>query len=345
MAGNLITDRVKQLVRMRGPLIPSQISKEIGTNILMASAILSELASKNDVKISSVKVGGTPLYYVPGQESKLQNYLSSLHQKEKEAFEQLKTNGVMADTSQDPATRVALRQIKDFAKPLEANINGEPYLFWKWYLLTNEVAEVQIKKIMGLDEAQEQKAGQESQEQQQNQPSAVIEPVVSSEMQTKTQVQMQAQQTLSQPELQPTPHTVTQQAETINPSPLPVPATVQQLRPQKPGVKKPVAAPATEFTKTVTDFLGKNSVEVESTATASRSELEYVVLLPSPVGKLRYYCIAKNKKTCTDTDISSALIKGQLHKLPVLLLTKGELSKKAQELLSKEIGSIVVKKI
>src|SRR3989338_11307235 len=90
MAANLITDRVKQLVRLRGPLIPSQISKEIGTNILMASAILSELASKNDVKISSVKVGGTPLYYVPGQEAKLQNYLASMPQKEQEAFEQLK---------------------------------------------------------------------------------------------------------------------------------------------------------------------------------------------------------------------------------------------------------------
>ena len=212
MAGNLITDRVKQLVRMRGPVIPSQISKEIGTNILMASAILSELASKNDVKISSVKFGGTPLYYVPGQEPKLQNYLTSLAQKEREAFEQLKSNGVLSDTSLDPATRVALRQIKDFAKPLDVSINGEAYLFWKWYLLANEEAEVHIKKIMGLTEVEEQHPHQELEH-----PAAamatVIEPVIGTEMQAKTQTQ----QTLSQPALQEVGQPITQHAEKINP--------------------------------------------------------------------------------------------------------------------------------
>lgn len=345
MAGNLITDRVKQLVRMRGPVIPSQISKEIGTNILMASAILSELASKNDVKISSVKFGGTPLYYVVGQEPKLQNYIASLPQKEKEAFEMLKVTGVLRDSDLDPALRVALRQIKDFAKPLEASINGVPYLFWKWYLMANEEAEVQIKKIMGLEEAQEQQPQQELQEQQLNQPAAMIEPILGSEMQTKIQTQMHAQQTLSQPMPQSTPNTVNPRAETINPSTSPDAASLQQLRPQKPSMKKHAVAATPEFTKTVADFFGKSNIEVESTASASRSELEYVVLLPSPVGKLRYYCIAKNKKTCSDTDISSAIVQGQLKKLPVLLLTKGELSKKAQALLSKEIGAIVVKKI
>src|SRR3989344_2335038 len=340
MSGMLITDRVKQLVRLRGPLIPSQISKEIGTNILMASAILSELASKNDVKISSVKVGGTPLYYVPGQESKLQNYLTSLHQKEKEAFEQLKLEGVLRDSELEPAIRVALRQIKDFAKPLEANISGEVYLFWKWYLLTNDEAEVQIKKIMGLEEAEQQQPKQEMQEQLQQ--AAVIEPVAHSEIVTETPVPMHAQASLSRQMPLPIQYAATQQAETVNPAPQ---AAVAQLQPSKPLQKKPIIVPTTEFTESITDFLGKSDIEIESTASASRAVLEYVVLLPSPVGKLRYYCIAKNKKTCTDTDISSALIKGQLNKLPVLLLTKGALSKKAQELLSKEIGSIVVKKI
>ena len=340
MSGMLITDRVKQLVRLRGPLIPSQISKEIGTNILMASAILSELASKNDVKISSVKVGGTPLYYVPGQESKLQNYIASLHQKEKEAFEQLKLDGVLRDSELEPAIRVALRQIKDFAKPLEANIEGEVYLFWKWYLLTNDAAEVQIKKIMGLEEPVQQQPKQEMQEQLQ--PAAVMGLAAGSEIRAEAQAQLQAQVALSRQMPQPIQHTETQLAEAVNPAPQ---AAVAQLQPSKLLQKKPVVVPTTEFTVTINDFLGKSNIEIESTASASRSEMEYVVLLPSPVGKLRYYCIAKNKKTCTDTDISSALIKGQLNKLPVLLLTQGVLSKKAQEMLSKEIGSIVVKKI
>src|SRR3989338_9100838 len=176
MTGNLITDRVKQLVRMRGPLIPSQISKEIGTNILMASAILSELSSKGEVKISNVKVGGTPLYYVQGQEQKLQNYTSNMHQKEKEAYELLKERGVLKDTILEPVIRVALRQIKDFAKPIEVNTDGNIELFWKWYLLSNEEAEHSIKKMLGFEEEKAAPAAY-----QQAKPGLMIEPVAGTE--------------------------------------------------------------------------------------------------------------------------------------------------------------------
>ncbi|MBI3036307.1 hypothetical protein HYY73_00920 [Candidatus Woesearchaeota archaeon] len=322
MTGSLITDRVKQLVRMRGPVIPSQISKEIGTNILMASAILSELASKNDVKISSVKFGGTPLYYVVGQEPKLQNYIAGLPQKEKEAFELLKANGVLRDHSMEPATRFALRQIKDFAKPLEVNINGETEIFWKWYMLANEDAKTAIKKIMGVVEETQPK----------------IEAVVGTSAQEEKPFIAQT----TQPQYPPIQPLQQQTILTTQPQVLPQPQPKKQIRTTS---QKTAAAATSEFSKTLADFFAKSNIEIESSDLSSKSEAKYTVLLPSPVGKLRYCCIAKNKKTCTDTDISSALVQGQLKKLPVLLLTNGELSKKAHELLSKEIGAIVVKKI
>lgn len=355
MAGNLITDRVKQLVRMRGPVIPSQISKEIGTNILMASAILSELASKNDVKISSVKVGGTPLYYVPGQEAKLQNYLTSLHQKEKEAFEELKVNGVLRDSELDPATRVALRQLKDFAKPLNASIDGESLLFWKWYLLPNEEAEPAIKRMLGLADAQVESVSTGPSRKSGNspiaqsaaaelRPSATWEKATANE-QTTAATTEQVAGTDAQQKMQVPPQPLQTAQATLQQTIAQAPPQVQVALQIKPARKKAPAAVGTDFAGLIADFFSANSIEVESSTAASRSEAQHVVLVPSPVGKLRYYCIAKNKKTCTDSDISSAIVHGQLKKLPVLLLTKGELSKKAQELLSKEIGAVVVKKI
>lgn len=316
----LITDRVKQLVRMRGPVIPSQISKEIGTNILMASAILSELASKNDVRISSIKFGGTPLYYVPGQEPKLLNYLASLPPKEREALEQLKSGGVLLDTGLDPATRFAMRQIKDFAKPLEVSIDGESQLFWKWYLLPNEEAEAAIKKTLGLTE----ETGTKEQP-----PTATIEPVID----TQTNITQQPTLPAAKPAMQ-------QPVQTALPS-----SEIPKPQARKAASPKAPAPAALEFAKAANEFFAKNSIDVESERILSKSEAEYTIILPSPVGKLRYYCIARNKKTCTDSDISSAIVQGQLKKLPVLLLTKGELTKKAQQLLSKEIGAIVIKKI
>ncbi len=297
MVGSLITERVRQLVRMRGPVIPSQISKEIGTNILMASAILSELTSSSDVKISSVKVGGTPLYYVSGQESKLQNYIASLPQKEREAFEQLKTAGVLKDSNLEPAIRVALRQIKDFSKPIEANINGQIELFWKWYLLTNEEAEGAIKKMLGMDEPR---------------PEPVQQPI---QTQVQAELEPRQEQLLAQP---------------------------MHKSESKQKARKQVSS--ANFSSEVDLFFSRNSIEAESADVTSKSEAEYVVLIPSPIGKLRYYCMVKSKKTCTDSDISSAIVAGQLRKMPVLLLIKGELSRKAKELLAKDIGSIKIQK-
>ncbi len=340
MVGSLITDRVKQLVRMRGPLIPSQISKEIGTNILMASAILSELSSKNDVKISSVKIGGSPLYYVQGQEPKLQNYLGSLHQKEKEAFEQLKTSGVLKDRSLEPVIRVALRQIKDFAKPIEASMDGNVELFWKWYLLSNEEAEAAIKNMLVLKEGKSAGAAQLQQQILQIEPVAGTETpaiaAISSPLAQSIQQQIQQQLRPQQPQMAQSP---LQQATAT------LVKETSQTQTKKLIRQKTALPTTTEFTKIINEFFATGWIEVESQALSKKSESEYVVLLPSPVLKLRYYLIAKNKKTCTDSDISSAIVQGQLKKLPVLLLTRGELSKKAQELLAKEIGAIVVKKI
>ena len=52
-------------IKTKGPVIPNDIAKVIETNILFASAHLSELVSSNKLKISNTKIGGTPVYYLP----------------------------------------------------------------------------------------------------------------------------------------------------------------------------------------------------------------------------------------------------------------------------------------
>ncbi|MDP7457796.1 MAG: hypothetical protein QGH47_03650, partial [Candidatus Woesearchaeota archaeon] len=141
---------ILEFIKIRGPIIPIQAAKEIGTNILMASAMLSELSAKGSVKVSSIKVGGTPLYYTPGQEIKLQSYLKYLNDKQKVAYEKLKQQKILLDTKLEPVMRQALRQIKDFAKPLEVTSNQETSLFWKWYLLPNDEATRIIKNKLGM---------------------------------------------------------------------------------------------------------------------------------------------------------------------------------------------------
>jgi hypothetical protein len=141
----LSQQEIVNIVRLKGPLLPVQISKDLNTDVLMASAILSKLVSEGMLKISHIKVGGSPLYYVDGQEYKLQNYADNLHEKEKHVFNLLREKKMLRDKDQDPIVRVALRQIRDFAKPLEVTIANTKEIFWKWYLLPNSEAEAIIK--------------------------------------------------------------------------------------------------------------------------------------------------------------------------------------------------------
>lgn len=141
-------DKILSFVQMNGPVVPMQIAKAVGTNSIFASALLSELASNKKLKISHVKVGSSPLYYVPGQEVKLQSYSERLNSKEKKAYDLLLKKKLLRDKNQDPVIRVALREIKDFAIPLQVNIEGTREVFWKWYLLPDKEIEPRIRDVL-----------------------------------------------------------------------------------------------------------------------------------------------------------------------------------------------------
>ncbi|PIY59831.1 hypothetical protein COY95_05020, partial [Candidatus Woesearchaeota archaeon CG_4_10_14_0_8_um_filter_47_5] len=139
--------RIVQFMKLKGPVLPVQVAKELSTNSILASAMLSDLASQKQVKISSVKVGGSPLYFLPGQERLLEEFAHHLNEKDKRTYDFLQEKGVVKEDRADPLTRVSLRAIKDFAVPLEAEVKGVKHLFWKWYLLDDIVAKDLIMRF------------------------------------------------------------------------------------------------------------------------------------------------------------------------------------------------------
>ena len=76
-----------------------------------------------------MKVGSSPIYFIPNHSTLLERFSHHLKSKEKDAFELLKKEKFLQDKTQDPAIRVALRSIKDFAIPFEQNKE----LFWKYH--------------------------------------------------------------------------------------------------------------------------------------------------------------------------------------------------------------------
>jgi len=132
----LIKERILSIVKSEGPVLPVQISRKLDKDTIFAGAVLSELVNNKLISISNAKIGGSPVYYVAGQESKLNILYGHLPGKEKEAYELLRTRQILKDNECEAGIRVALRSIRDFAKPLE--INNEVY--WRWYLIKEEEA-------------------------------------------------------------------------------------------------------------------------------------------------------------------------------------------------------------
>lgn len=124
-----IKERIVSLIRLKGPSLPVHVAKETGLSILFASAFLSELLSEKRINISNIRVGSSPLYFIPGQESQLENFSQYLKSREKDAFLLIKERKFLKDDDEEPAIRVALRGIKDFAIPFKA---GEE-IYWRYF--------------------------------------------------------------------------------------------------------------------------------------------------------------------------------------------------------------------
>jgi hypothetical protein len=123
-----IKEKIISTLRNKGPNFPIHIAKEIETNTLFTSAFLSELFNEKKIKISSLRVGNSPVYFIEGQEPLLEKFSIHLKSKEKEAFNLLKEKKFLKDEEQNPPIRVALREIKDFAIPFKK----ENDIFWRY---------------------------------------------------------------------------------------------------------------------------------------------------------------------------------------------------------------------
>lgn len=258
------------------PLLPGDVAKVLNTDLIMASAMLSELSASKKLRVSRLKVGSSPLYFVPEKEAQLENYVGSLNEKDRKTVELLKLSKVLRDKVQEPLTRVSLRQISDFSRPVEIK-NGEgAELFWKWYLLPDSEAEFLIKNI--------------------------VEPKVAP------------------------PATDSRLATPDSPSARIVPKSIE---------KKPAKI---NFMSKVISFFESNKINVIEKVSSLKQSFCFVVEMPSPVGVVTFYCLAHNKKKVSDADVSAVFVQAQLRKLPALLVSDGELSKSARELLQQLKG-------
>ena len=283
-------ERILEVIRQRGPELPVRVAKAIGGNNLFTAAFMSELVGEQKLKLSNMRVGSSPLYYIIGQEEQLQKYTEYLNHKEREAFRQLKENKILEDDKLEPAIRVALRSIKDFATPIQTINNGETKIFWKIHTLDNNEAKEIIE--LSLKPKIEKKAEEK------------IEKVIKEEIIEKTKL----------PEEKVAEKAFEEKQVEI----LKVPKEKQTI--------KEISSP---FLENIKKILDNKNFKVLSELIVKKKEYVAKVLADTHLGKQEVYLVAKDKKKITIDDFVNTIQKSQSEKMQALILSPGEIDKKA----------------
>jgi hypothetical protein len=146
--------QVFDYLNSHGPSLPMTISQEVGRESIFVGAVLSELIQSKQLKLSHAKIGGSRVYYVPGQEEKLSILYNSLPDAEKRAYDELKEKKLIKESETTPVLRVALDNLTDFSRQMILkDSNGNQQKAWMWHLSKPE--DFQTKKQLPPEKPKE----------------------------------------------------------------------------------------------------------------------------------------------------------------------------------------------
>jgi len=336
--------KILSYLRITGPVLPAQVAKNIHTNILLASAHLSELSSRGKLKVSNIKIGGSPLYFLPEHNSKLQDFIENLKPQDQRTLKNLKEAQILREKNLDLLTRVSLRNIKDFAIPLNVTLNQQKEIFWKWYLLTDQQATDMIKQQLSPPPPepvpQPQPVPEPEVIQEQPPPQSSFEPEPIPELVVEEKV-LESHSLPEEKQTIPIEDKVSEKLEEENKPKKPL---FQKLKEKIKPKRKEIPD---HFFNQIEEFFKERNIEIDQRETVRKnSELNFILKVPSTMGKITAFCKAKNKKRCDEKDISTAYMESQTKKLPLFFLYPNEISKKAQELIdSGTFENLLIKKL
>jgi hypothetical protein len=325
MDAPLIKNKILDILKRRGPSLPIQVAKELQLNSLFVSAFLSELAGEQKLKISHLKVGGSPLYFLQGQEKLLENFYKFLAPKEVEAFLLLRDKKLLKESEQDPAIRVALKYIKDFSVGFKTNNE----IFWRYMLASEE-------EVNNLLEKSFSKSKQQSKEE------PAKEPVVTKAIQEIKQEPKEEHKQIVVEETKP------KIKKSTKPVKIKEAEESQEINPfNNPLVKleKEQEKPKSEFALKILEIIEKKGYQVIKERESKNKEFNLIIQINSDLGPINFFTQARDKKSISETDLTKLVSIAQSIPLPALMLHTGELSKKAKEYAEKYFSILKTEKI
>lgn len=338
-----VKENIINFLKNNGPNLPVHISKNAKIDSLFASAFLSELLREQRLKITNMKVGTSPIYYVEGTEPGLEKYSEYLKPKEKEAFSLLKEKQFLEDETQHPAIRVALRSIKDFAKPFKMRDK----IMWRYFL--TPITEYKKQFSQPIEQKEETKTiPQEKPKEEETKkeiPKTFLSDIKRSFEETETNKE-EEKETTEQKENNQKNETQQEKPKELERI-LPKEEKPKFINPlaKKEEEKKPKEKAKSEFVQQTINFINENGWKIIEELEFKAKEYNCLTQINSDLGPIIFRTQAKNKKTVSEADMSKLLGEAQSIPLPALFLIPADPKKKAQDFLEKYTSVMKFKKI
>jgi len=316
-------EKIMVFLRNKGPSVPNDIKKALGGDTIIFGAILSELISRGQIKITKLKMGSSPFYYLPGQEQSIERLVTYLNPKDQETVRLLREQKVIRESEHSLFVRLSLRNIPDFAKEMMIQTKEGPYRFWRYYLISQEEA------LKIINERQQAKA-------QEKKPIDETKPANESDDKPKIDKKIkEPKDEINSNDEQKIPEVKNKEVKKETPEP-----EKQQLLNIKPSLEK------TPFYELIINYFEKNKIIILHEQQLSKDR-EYIfkIKLPTMIGDLEFLAYARNKKKLNETDAALALLKAKNEDLQCLFLTNGDFTKKSLQIINKEYKGMIIKKL
>lgn len=295
-------DLMCAFIQARGPSLPVHIARDVKIDPLFASAFLSELFREQRVKMSHLKVGSTALYFLPGQEAQLEQFVQYLNQREQEAQKLLKQHHLIAHDALSPVLQVAITHIPDFAQ--ERTFAGRR--FWQYAFLSDTERQVAEAQVQTLTIKEEPKIVVPSPPQHQEALPTQTTPPTPRVTEKVQAVEHKKQKTRQQKSLPST-----------------IPTTLSFT--SEPIPHKPLLP----FTQTVKTFLETKHFQTIEIRHEDKKSCTFHALKDT----ITYTLIAKDRKKLQEPDLQEAITLLQSQRTPVILILQSPVDKKGLTLL------------
>lgn len=316
-------DKIITILRQRGPLVPNDLKKALKVDSMILGAVLSELNSRGQVKITKLKKGASPFYYLPGQEKLLERLTEFLNPKDQNTVRLLQEQKVIQESAQEMFVRVSIRNIPDFVREFMVQTSRGPYRFWRYYL----ISEAEAMKIL-RDKFAPKKETSKEESLKEDTKKAPIETT------TKTKLTKEKQE---EKIFETKPKELPIQKKTL-PKQKTLETEKQQALQISPSLEK------TPFYEKIINYFKENDIVLLFEEQLSKDrEYSFVVKIPSAVGYLKMYVHGRNKKKLNEGDVAPALLKAKIKDVSCLFLTNGDFTKKSLGIMEKEYKGLVIK--